>query len=73
MVGIRVHLGVHGSEQGFETRGLPQPTAARPGSPEKVRILASRLEQGVDLYHPLDNPIPMAALDRRFAGRLSDS
>ena len=72
MVGIRVHLGVHGSETGFKTRGMPQPTNARPGSLEKVEVLASRLEQGLDLYHPLDNPIPMAALDRRYPGQPSD-
>ena len=69
MVGIRVHLDVHRSEDGFEPRGLAEPTQARPGSPEKVEILAARLEQGLDLYHPQDNPIPMASLDRRFRGR----
>ena len=74
MVGIRIYLNAHKSEDGFEPRGLPQPTQARPGSREKVAILAARIEQGVDLYHPLDNPIPLATLDRRFHhGRLSDS
>lgn len=71
MVGIRIHLDVHRSENGFETKGLAtEPTQARPGSPEKVAILAARLEQGFELYHPQDNPIPMAALDRRFRNRL---
>ena len=72
MVGIRIYLDAHKSEEGFEPRGLPEPTQARPGSREKVAILAARLEKGVDLYHPLDNPIPIATLDRRFNSSLSD-
>jgi hypothetical protein len=33
------------------------PTVARPGSPEKVAILAERARLGVALWHPLDAPM----------------
>lgn len=31
-----------------------RPTSARPGTPEKVEVLADRARQGVSLWHPLD-------------------
>ncbi len=34
---------------------LPEPTDALPGTPEKVRVLARRMQLGQQLYHPLDN------------------
>ncbi len=35
--------------------GLPaEPTQARPGSPEKLRVLEQRAERGESLFHPLD-------------------
>ena len=32
----------------------PEPTKARPGSPEKEKVLTDRALQGVDLHHPED-------------------
>jgi hypothetical protein len=31
-----------------------EPTQARPGSPEKMRVLEQRAERGEALFHPLD-------------------
>ena len=33
---------------------LPSPTAAAPGTPEKVEALARRAERGETLFHPRD-------------------
>jgi hypothetical protein len=45
----------------------PFPTAALPGTPEKIAVLTQRASQGLELWHPKDAP-----LDRRcvplFAG-----
>jgi len=41
----------------------PAPTAAPPGSEEKVRILVQRARLGVALWHPLDAKLPAAAAD----------
>jgi len=35
-------------------RLAPASTRARPGSPEKIAVLAARWEQGFDLFHPHD-------------------
>jgi hypothetical protein len=32
----------------------PAPTAALPGSEEKIRVLTARFRLGVSLWHPLD-------------------
>lgn len=32
----------------------PEPTPARPGSPEKLAVLEQRAERGEHLFHPLD-------------------
>ena len=42
------------------TSVAPRPTAALPGTPEKVAILAERACLGLSLWHPHD-----ASLDRR--------
>lgn len=34
-----------------------QPTKARPGSEEKVRVLVARAERGEDLWHPDDESL----------------
>lgn len=34
--------------------GLPEPTHALPGSPEKVEVLCARVEAGLALWHPAD-------------------
>ena len=50
-----------GSRPDFYGRGtLPEPTAALPGSPEKIDVLTARAAAGQQLWHPLDAP-----LDRR--------
>lgn len=33
----------------------PEPTRARPGSKQKIRVLAARLRTGCELWHPEDN------------------
>lgn len=35
-------------------RLAPEPTDARPGTPEKVAVLAERAARGLCLWHPLD-------------------
>src|SRR6516162_560033 len=35
----------------------PEPTAAPPGSPEKVAVLENRARQRVSLWHPKDAPM----------------
>lgn len=53
---------------GLENRDpkrLPCPTNARPGTAEKIRVLASRLEQGYTLWHPLDAPLDTDELNYR--------
>jgi hypothetical protein len=44
---------------------MPEPTAALPGSVEKVRVLEERARLGQQLWHPLD-----AKLDRRKLAEL---
>lgn len=43
---------------GFEPREQPARdfscTAAMPGTPEKIDVLAARIEQGLPLWHPHD-------------------
>jgi hypothetical protein len=34
-----------------------QPTAAPPGSPEKVAVLIERARRGISLWHPADAPM----------------
>ena len=35
----------------------PVPTAAPPGTPEKVAVLQERARSGLSLWHPLDAPM----------------
>lgn len=44
-------------DEDFEPRGKSKPTAARPGSLEKLHVLAERAELGQPLWHPLDECI----------------
>lgn len=37
---------------------LPEPTEARPGTPEKLAVLASRALAGQRLWHPEDSFLP---------------
>jgi hypothetical protein len=41
-------------DEDFEPRAKCEPTAARPGSLEKLFVLAQRVELGQPLYHPFD-------------------
>lgn len=40
-----------------ETRQPPRPTSSKPGSKEKIEILAERVRLGQDLAHPEDTTI----------------
>jgi len=44
-------------DEDFEPRAGSEPTAARPGSLEKLHALAERAERGQPLWHPLDECI----------------
>jgi hypothetical protein len=37
-----------------------RPTSARPGSAEKLAILAERFERGENLWHPADEQLPVS-------------
>lgn len=39
----------------FEPHADCQPTAAAPGSSEKIKVMCDRLANGQDLHHPNDN------------------
>jgi hypothetical protein len=41
----------------FEPLHIPEPTTARPGSEEKIRVFQERLAKGEDLYHPDDEQL----------------
>jgi hypothetical protein len=38
---------------------MPQPTTHRPGTEEKIVVLANRFAAGEKLYHPEDEKIPI--------------
>jgi hypothetical protein len=42
------------SERPGRKRPLPEPTNARPGSEEKIRVLMQRVEKRQQLWHPRD-------------------
>ncbi len=44
----------HGVETGFATLGLGDHCPHEPGTPEKVAEIISRIEQGYEIWHPLD-------------------
>lgn len=46
----------HGDDRNFKPiiTSEFQPTAAPAGSPEKIQVLAYRVERGFPLWHPLD-------------------
>lgn len=44
-------ISVWGHDIDFEPLLIPEPTDARPGSIEKVRVMQARLEAGEDLHH----------------------
>jgi hypothetical protein len=50
-------------EHAFEPAPAKQPTRARPGSLEKIAVLSARADAGEELYHPLDEAIPLWTLE----------
>ena len=50
----RAVYGRRGVGNGNHRRPLPEPTDARPGSPEKLAVLARRAAAGKELWHPDD-------------------
>ncbi|MSU76660.1 MAG: hypothetical protein EXS16_01055 [Gemmataceae bacterium] len=44
------------------------PTQARPGSPEKIAVLAERVRQGVALWHPEDATLAGPVSEPALAG-----
>ena len=48
------HIWTCRSDRSFVPHGLPVPTNAIPGTPEKIAILKWRQVAGVELYHPDD-------------------
>ncbi len=44
----------HSLDEDFEPVGYGSPTDARPGSVEKLEVLAQRAADGVHLWHPED-------------------
>lgn len=50
-------IDVWGHDIDFEPQLQPQPTAARPGSEEKLKVFQQRLERGEELYHCGDETI----------------
>ena len=47
------HIDRHRNEQSYLPKGLPEPTTAEPGSKDKIAVLASRVEAGLELHHRL--------------------
>jgi hypothetical protein len=45
----------------FRPRPAKTATYARPGSVEKIAVLAARAERGEELYHPDDETIPLCS------------
>lgn len=46
-------------------RPFPTPTSAAPGSPEKIAVLAARVENRQRLWHPADCDLPTKQKDKR--------
>ena len=52
-------------DEDYEPRNDCHPTAARPGSLEKLFVLADRVENGQPLHHPFDECI-LATVSEEF-------
>ncbi len=52
-----IEIAEKGHDIDYEPILIPEPTAARPGSKEKIQVLRDRLERGEDLYHFGDETI----------------
>lgn len=53
-------------DEDFEPRAGSEPTAARPGSLEKLHALAERAERGQPLWHPLDECAILATVSEEL-------
>lgn len=56
-----------GGDNTSSSRPLPAPTAAFPGTPQKIEVLAARAEAGQQLWHPLDR-----GLDERSPAEVAE-
>lgn len=52
-------------DEDFEPRAKSEPTAARPGSLEKLHVLAERAERGQPLWHKFDECV-LATVSEEF-------
>lgn len=59
------YLETHHGEDGFVPSEATSPVADPPGSVEKFRAIAARVDRGEELFHPLDSCLP---LDREGDG-----
>lgn len=52
-------------DEDFEPGEMPEPTGARPGSLEKLFVIAKRVELGQQLFHPCDESV-LATVAQQF-------
>ena len=52
-----------GGGAGMKRRPAASPTVAMPGSPEKIRVLMKRVDNGEELFHPDDRDFYSAPLE----------
>lgn len=55
------HIAAFGQDHNFAPRKKPQPTDLEPG-PDRVEVLAQRILNGEDLWHPDDPVIDLETL-----------
>ena len=61
-----IKLGIWHFEPEAVDQNQFEPTDAPPGSPEKISVLAQRLQQGLPLWHPRDRQGYDAEEDEQF-------
>lgn len=54
---LREHVLANSSDDGFRPHGQCSPTPHPPGSWEKVEVLATRVSESQELWHPEDAPL----------------
>lgn len=60
----------HDAEQMFRPTPADKQTQFKPGSKEKIAVLAARAEQGAELWHPRDKMSQVDWMSRNGLGRL---
>jgi len=55
-VNLFEHILHCGDDRDFSPRPAAEPTTARPGTPEKIEVMAARLQRGEEIFHP-DDPV----------------